>query len=231
MHGDEGDERESGQEMQRAGRLPTTEQIEQPGGDRIEARRHGKPRPDHQRQQYEDYGDIGEFLQRIIVACLGPLGKAQPGVTDDLVTEMRRLQFFGRRQQIAAEMPAGETISEIDEAVDDEQPGNEEMPAPARCQILIARQGQPVRKTAHCSLAVDIRNPENARRIKAQSAQVRHALQRITFLFRLHRNEGRIVVGAILAPIERRMGVEYLQAAIQQHRHAQHVHPVRQTHQ
>lgn len=31
MHGDEGDEREGSQEMQRAGRLSAAEQIEQPG--------------------------------------------------------------------------------------------------------------------------------------------------------------------------------------------------------
>ena len=51
-------------------------------------------------------------------------------------------------------MAPDQEIGDIDEPVDDEQPGEEEVPAPSHRQILLGRQGGPGRKRTLLHIAV-----------------------------------------------------------------------------
>ena len=133
-----------------------------------------------------------------------------------------------RRQQVAPDVAAEEAGDEVDRAVDDEEPGEEEMPAPAGGEILVARQRQPGREAARLRLAVgaggqaeEAGGVEGRRRrscvspIGSPSAPMArgHAQHRVGEVGRL-------------AEIERRMGVEDLQPAHHQDEDAEHVDPV-----
>ncbi|MNI37299.1 hypothetical protein D3C73_913860 [compost metagenome] len=216
--------------MQGPGRLAASEQIEKPWRECIEAGRHGQPRCDHQRQENEDHQQIGQLLQRIIVARFFAFREAKSRVIDNLVGEMRCRQFIPRRQQVTPEVTGEKAIGHVDQAIGHEQPREKEMPAATGGEILIARQCQPGRKAACRRFAIDFGNAQHAGGFDRQAADAGHTLYPITILHRLHGDEGWIVVGAILAPVKSRMRIEDLQPAEQQNRHAQHIQPMRQPH-
>src|SRR6185436_10452705 len=66
MHHNEPDEGKTGNKVNRPGRLPSTEDREQPGERRVDRRRHREPRQDDQRRHHKENDYIGEFLQHII---------------------------------------------------------------------------------------------------------------------------------------------------------------------
>ena len=73
-----------GDEVDRARRLASAEQVEQErqrGGDR---RRHGQPGEHHRRQQHEDHHEVGELLQHVV--ALGGLAArmTQPQMIPDV---------------------------------------------------------------------------------------------------------------------------------------------------
>ena len=50
------------------------------------------------------------------------------------------LELARRRREVAPEMPAHQAVDEIGDAVDDEEPGKEEVPAPPGGEVAMARQ-------------------------------------------------------------------------------------------
>ena len=130
-------------EMQAAGRLPTAEHRHQPGLTRIHRRRHGQAGQDHQGQDAEDHGQIGEFLDGVIASGFLALGEAQAGVVQDLVPEVLGRQLIRRRQKVALDMAVQQVGDHIEDAIEDEEPGEEEVPVTAIDQGAIAGNGRP----------------------------------------------------------------------------------------
>src|SRR5580704_11423948 len=125
-------------------------------------------------------------------------------------------------------MPARQAPEEIDEAVDHEQPGEEEMPAPAGREILVARHGDPGRKAARRHPPVLDRGAEHARGVERMAEDAGLSDEASSLLAR-REGECRMREIGLLPDIERRMRVEDLQAAHQKEREAEHIDPMRQT--
>ena len=118
------------------------EQVEQPGGERIEAGRHtvqaGKHHQDHQRDQAQ----VGQSLQDVVA-----LGRLAGGVLRAGRGRGCRArngpQVGPRRPEISPEVTAQQAPQQVDQAVGDEDPGEEEMPVAGVGEILVAGDGQP----------------------------------------------------------------------------------------
>ena len=66
MHDEEGDKQVRANEINRARRLPSAEQRQNPGKGRIHLRATLPARSKLQRQQNEDHGEIGELLDDVV---------------------------------------------------------------------------------------------------------------------------------------------------------------------
>ena len=132
-----------------------------------------------------------------------------------------------------ANVATADEIGEIDEPVEHENPGEEEMPAPPHRQILISRQRRPGRKAALFQLpVVAARRAKEAGRIEWAAEDRRHAGSRIAIvvLARRQRKE-RMVEIRRRAPGQRRIRIEDLHAAHQQHDKAPCIDPMADTHE
>ena len=91
------------------------------------------------------------------------------------------------------------------------------MPEPAHGEPLRSRQRRPLGKAARHANAIHIRSAENARGVEMPWPDLGHAdIPRVRVLSR-QRQHGVVEIRA-LAPIQRRVGMEDLQAAHQQER-------------
>ena len=107
-------------------------------------------------KQHEDDAEIGELLQHVVaLAPPRPFGKRNIRCSQDGAADAAK--SAPRRHDLAPN--AGrETVDEIERAVDDEEPGEEEVPAPAGGEILVARERGPIRKAARADAFV-LRRP------------------------------------------------------------------------
>ena len=94
-------------------------------------------------------------------------------------------------------MPREQAADQINEPVDDQNPTEEKVPAPAGCQIAVARHRDPARERGRRSLRCHMKPALRSREPR-------------------------------LAPVERRMGIQYLQTAHEHHHHRDDVDPVGQ---
>ncbi len=140
MDDDEGDDRPGQDEVDAARRLASAEQVQQPWRGGVDAWRHGQARQQHQRQ-HDDDADVGELLQHIVGPRLLPLREFEAQMIPDRVADAAQLQTG--RQEVAAEVAGEDAPQQIDQAVDDEDPGEGEMPEAAGGQVLPARHGGP----------------------------------------------------------------------------------------
>ena len=132
----------SGDEVQRARRLTAAEQIDPAGVDRVQPRRHRQPGHDQQRQQAEDHEQVGQVLQHVVAA--GGVTARMPEqqvVLDRIAADAA--QFGQRGQQVACQMAAEQRVEQVRDAVDDEDPGKEEVPTACRRQPLATRARWP----------------------------------------------------------------------------------------
>jgi hypothetical protein len=136
MHDDEENDGRRADEMDGARGLSPAEDVEKRGEGRVHAGRHGKPGQKHKRQKHDRDGEIGEFLQNIVALGLFALGKLEPRVLADRGADMRKVVARGRK--IAPEMAAAEAPQEVGEAVEQEQPSEEEVPAPSHGEVAIS---------------------------------------------------------------------------------------------
>src|SRR6185437_3498982 len=112
-------------------------------------------------------------------------------------------------------MAAGESVDRERQSVEHEQPCEEEMPLAARGERTPARQGRPGGEAAHGGLAEYFGGAEDAGGIEACAADLRDAPDFAGWRLDRGHREDRFVEMAGHAPIERGMGVEYLQTAHQ----------------
>src|SRR6476659_8251611 len=119
--------------MDGACRLAAAENLQQEGVARVHARRHGETCRQHQRQKHEGHDEIGELLQHVVALGLLAFGELEPQMLPNGGVDM--LELAAARRKVLAEMPADKAVAEIDQPVDDKQPGEEEMPAASCGQI------------------------------------------------------------------------------------------------
>src|SRR6185437_7256129 len=111
-------------------------------------------------------------------------------------------------------------------AVDHENPCEEEVPCATHGQPLRARDRGPRGEPPHGGLAVHLRHAEPAGGIEAMRAELRDPVQLSIVTLRGAQTQPRPIERRTLAPIQRRVRVEDLQAAAQQDQQADRVDPV-----
>src|SRR5579863_10619500 len=112
------------------------------------------------------------------------------------------------------EVPARAAPGEIDEPVENEQPGEKEVPAPPGSEIEIAGKRDPTRKSALRDLTIFGGETKHARGVKGMSQDRRFSDEAILRLAGRDREGGVVEIGRV-ADIERGMRVEDLQSAQQ----------------
>src|SRR6476660_2044369 len=116
--------------------LPPAENLKQEGIAGVHSGRHGESGRQHQGQKHERHDEIGKLLEHVVPLGLFSLRKSEPQMLPDRRANV--FQLAAARREVLAEVPAREAVDEISEPVDDEEPGEEEMPAPSRRQIAMA---------------------------------------------------------------------------------------------
>src|SRR5271166_1919869 len=179
MHDDEQHQQIRSDEMQRSGRLAASEQIEQEWRRSIDSRRHRESRQHGERSDQEHDAGVGDFLQRIVVARGFAPWKLQLQVMPEFGCQSPRMQLRPAWNEVLPQMPREQPADQINEPVDDQNPSEEKVPAPAGCQIAVARHRDPARERGRRSLRRHMKPALRSREPR-------------------------------LAPVERRMGIQYL---------------------
>ena len=133
--------------------------------------------------------------------------------------EARRPQLARPRQQVARQVPVGEAQDEVAGDPDGEDPGEGQVPAPRQRQVVARRDRRPAGKRLALPLAVDAEHPGRVDR-QLPDPQVASAAVLADL------EPGRVGVGAVLAPVEPRVGVEDHQPAHQHDDEGHDVDPV-----
>ena len=127
VHDDEQDEQHGAERVQRTGRLPAAEHVEQPGRAGGDAGRLRQPGQHHERHVDEDEQQVRKLLQRAVAdRRLGrPPRPAQ--VLAHLVPQVPQRQLVAAGQQVAREVSPREVPPGVDQAVDQKHPGEREV--------------------------------------------------------------------------------------------------------
>src|SRR5215471_19297768 len=99
-------------------------------------------------------GDIGYLLKHVVAKRLLPGRKTQAQVVPDSTSQAA--EVAARREQVPPQMPTQHAIEDINQAVQYENPGKEEVPQPPFGKRLPRRQCRPGRKRARYAIAVTI---------------------------------------------------------------------------
>ena len=194
------------------------------GNGAVHGRRHGQAGQHDQRPQHEDHDEIGHALDAVVVLGGLAFGKLQLGVRHDLVRQV--LEVLLGRQQFFPEMAARKDIGEKRRAVDHQQPGEGEMPQPSQQR----GPGMSRRKAACRHRAVYLRCAQHTGRVEVPRSELGDALCHFAVAAARGERQDRVIEIGALAPIERGMGVEYLQTAKQHYEQHDGVEPVRRAH-
>src|ERR1700758_340073 len=139
-------------------------------------------------------------------------GKAQAQMLDDRAADVAEL--FTGREEVAPEMPTQEARREIDDAIDDQHPSKEEMPASPGCKVLITRQRDPRRKSPLLPTLGRTAEPKHPRRVEGVAEHLGGA--ELAAIFVAGRNgQDRLREIRRLPPIQGRVRVKNLQTAHQ----------------
>src|SRR5689334_7857471 len=142
MHDEEQDEQVGGDEVDGARRLAAAEQVNEHRRDGVEPRRHGEAGQHDGWEQDENDGDVGELLQRV-VPLGGRAGDAlELDVMDDLPPQVAAAKFVLAGEDVALEVAVGEAEGDVGEAVDHQEPGEEEVPVPSGGEVSKTGQGE-----------------------------------------------------------------------------------------
>src|SRR5262245_4359623 len=125
--------------MDGACRLTPAKNLKQEGIACVHAGRHGEAGQEHQRQKHERHDEISELLQHVVALGLVALRKPEPDMLPYRGADM--FQLAAARCEILSEMAAYQAVDQIGEPVDNEEPGEEEVPAPPGGEVAVAGQG------------------------------------------------------------------------------------------
>src|SRR5262249_23782647 len=228
MDGDEDHNPGCGDEVDGARRLPAAKHIEKDREGGVHAWRHGEPGEEHERQENQRDDEIGKLLQHVIAFGLLALGESKPGMLADRGADM--LEVAACWSEIVPKMAAAKAPKDISEAVEQEEPGEEEMPAPAGGEVAMPGQGDGPGKASLIDVTLGIRSgAKHAVGVENVAEDAGDAFDVIAVLRSAHGENG-IVEGRFRPEIERRMSVEDLETAHQEHEEDQRIDPVRDPH-
>src|SRR5439155_1052071 len=165
-----------------------------------------------ERRESEDDAQIRELLEHVVAARRHSRGMAEAQMIEERSRDAA--QVCPRGPEIVGQVPPREGPEAEAEPGQDEDPGEEEMPAPSHGQPLIARQGCPRWKPALLEVGpATARGSQQSRRVELPTEDLRDATD--LALRGLHRlqSEQRPVGVRPLTPVEGRVGVEDLQSA------------------
>ena len=143
MDEDEDNERRRGEEMDRACRLPSAEQLEQPRGRRRSCPATSSGRSGSSTAQAGRRRRNRRASATRCRAASSPSGKRSTGAAIGRSGANRCRSAEGHARNARRH-----GRDEIDDSYDHEQPCEEEVPSPARREILIARERRPRRKAS-----------------------------------------------------------------------------------
>ena len=127
-------------------------------------------------------------------------------------------------------MTASEAPEKISESVQQEEPGEKEVPAAPHGEVAVTGKRRPPRNAALLVSALGITaEPEQARGIEVPAEQRSNAVNLLVMRHWPH-GEDRLVEIRFLAEIKRGVGVEDLQAAHQQDQQHERVDPMGDAH-
>src|SRR6185436_11783766 len=129
---------------------------EQPGPGRAHSRRHGEPGQHEQRQEEEQDSEIGALLEDVVVQRRRAGGEAKPRMVLDVLPEMARRKLLPLWREVALDVPVPEAPQPVEEAGDDEQPGEEEVPGARAGEVVAGRDRRPAGKGAVAEIAVPV---------------------------------------------------------------------------
>ena len=124
-------------------------------------------------------------------------------------------------------MPADQADQPVDQAVDNEHPGEEEVPVAAVGQVAVAGQGRPGGEGDGFLSARLARIAQDAGGVEFGRSDPGDANRPVALLLGGHRHPG-VGEGRLLAPVESRMGAEDVEPAHQQQGQRQRIDPVGQ---
>ena len=221
MDDEEGDEQRHHHEMNGARCLAAAEHVRQKGQQRVAAGRHGEPGQDHQREEDEQHHCIGELLQRVVVARVV---EPQSRMVGDVARQP--LDVAEGRHQFA-EMAVDHAGGEPCEQRAHQQPGEEEMDHPAGGEVVMRRDRGPAWKRHIARPLGRAGHAEHAACVELRTEQLGVAAGPSLGVFGADFQH--VVVEAearLVADIECRMRVEYLQTGEQQEEQADRPHPM-----
>jgi hypothetical protein len=179
------------------------------------------------RQQDDGDRQVAHFLQRVVALRFLTLGEAQAGMVGDLLPQVARGELGARGQQVAPQVAAQQAVCQVDRTVDDEAPGEEEMPAAAGCKVLHGRQRRPGGEGRSAACPSTLETPSTpVAGITMPPARTTPRSCPPSWLEPMLRKDWSL--GAGLAPVQIGPGIEDLQSAQQQETEADSIDPVRQ---
>src|SRR6476659_9293561 len=212
-------------EMQAARSLASTDELQPAAEHRIHLRRHRQSRQDRQWHQHEDHAQIGELLQRVVARGFLTLRMPEAQVVDDRLRNLGPVT--GLQRQVALYVSNGPAPPEIDCAVDHPQPCEKEVPAAAQRQRARPGNRRPFGEPTLDAHAVGaFRHAKHPRRVEFSLADRSDAARLAVWPANGIDGEIRVIEPGCDTPVQRGMRVEDLQAAANQHDHAQQVDPV-----
>src|SRR5262249_55642216 len=150
-----------------------------------------------------------ELLEHVVVA---PVVEAEPDMVEDRLSDAAEL--LPARQEVTPDVAIREARDQVDEAIDHEDPGEEEKPTASGGEVLVARDGHPAREGAHLRLAFGaIGEPEDAGGGERHAEDGGDALGLAVLADYGPHLQDRIIEIRLLADVERRVRVEDLQPA------------------
>ena len=137
MNDSETNDNKGADEVYRPRGLAATEHIGQEWKCGVEPRRHRQPGENEERYDDEQDKEVGEPLQNVIMPGFVAAWKAQAQMIDDRASYMSQLPR--RWNKLASQVSAHDAVNEIGQAIENQKPSKEKVPAPSRGEVPISR--------------------------------------------------------------------------------------------
>src|SRR5262249_47927114 len=194
MDGDEDHKPACGDEVDGARRLPAAKHIEKDREGGVHAWRHGEPGEEHERQENQRDDEIGKLLQHVIAFGLLALRESKPGMLADRGADM--LEVAACWSEIVPKMAAAKAPKDISEAVEQEEPGEEEMPSAPHGEVAVTGQCHGPRKASLIDVALGVcSGAEHAVGIENVAEDRGDAFDVVAVLHGVHGEDGIVEAG------------------------------------
>src|SRR6266487_5464696 len=129
-------ERNEGEEMDRAGGLIAAEQAQEEGKGGGHCRRHREASHHHQRRRPEDHQGVRKFLHQAVVRAAAGRWNPQAQMIDEVAPHETRCDLLRLRPDVQAEMAAEDARQEVHGAGQNEAPRSQEVETPSPAVLI-----------------------------------------------------------------------------------------------